>query len=156
RAMEKAAPGMSLPIWGSAICFLAGAPWIAHRIYLFVVFPTYMQTEQTTFDSVSIGLLSATLLATSAALAMLYASVRRRGRAHWAGTTGFALASGGAVVAGIGDILEDGFMISAMGELAYGPGLLALLVGLVIAAITTLVTQGLPMLCAGIFLLGAL
>jgi hypothetical protein len=156
RAVERGGSGLSLRIWGGAASFLAGALWIAHRLYLLVVFPTYMHIVHTTFDSVSITLLSAALLATSAALAALCLSIRRRGRAHWAGTTGFTLAASGAAVAGIGDILEDGFWISSTGELAYGPGLLALLVGLLIAAIMTLITRALPMLYAGTFLMGAL
>ena len=121
-----------------------------------MVFPNYREVVISRFDYVAISLYSAALLVTAGALAVLYAYIRRTGRAHWVGTIGFVLAIASAALAGIGEILEDGFLISSMSEIAYGPGLLALLGGLLIASITTLATRALPVIHGVIFLLGAL
>ena len=142
-------------VWGAVQCFLAGVCWIAYGVFSRIVQPQYWAPESG-LDYLGVAVYSGSLLLTAGGLVALYASIRRMGRAHWMGTLGFILAIAGATVAGVGNFVEDGLGVSVMGWIVYVPGILALLEGLLIASITTLITRALPVVYALVFILGAL
>jgi hypothetical protein len=148
---------MALPtntIWGGATCFLTGVCWIAYSVFSLIVQPHYWDPASG-LDYLSVALYSGALLSLAGGLVALYSYIRRIGRAHWVGTLGFVLAIAGATLAGVGNLLEDGLGVSVMGWIVYVPGILALLAGLLVAAIIMLVTRTLPAIYGVIFLLGA-